>query len=270
MHYNHIVNYLTDQPWAIMQTKLEAIADLVALRASGLTLTPQEVQARIGETRVEEPENRKAGVIAVLPVFGTIAHRMNMFTSMSGGTSSELLAKNIRKLAADPSVETIVLDIDSPGGEFAGMPELFSTIFKARAEKRIIAVANALAASGAYYLAAAADEIVVTPSGIVGSIGVYSLHFEASKAIEEAGLKYTIVKAGKYKAEGNMYEPLSDDTQEYMQRMVDEAYDMFVKDLARGRGVKVSVVKAEFGQGRVFRAKNAVAAGMADRVATLE
>lgn len=268
MRYERIVNYITDRPWAILEEKLHAIGDLIALRASGLTLTEQEVQARIGETR--EGSTQTEGAIAVVPIFGVMSHRMNMLSAYSGGTSTELLAAKIRQLAGDASIQAIVLDIDSEGGMVEGVPELWSTIYKARGEKRIIAVANAMAASAAYYVASAAEEIVATPSGSVGSIGVLHIHMEVSKAAEAAGIKYTITRAGEHKAELNPYEPLSDDAQEYIQGRVDEAYEMFVRDVAKGRGVKVAEVRKNYGQGRMLSAKNALEAGMIDRIATLD
>jgi ClpP class serine protease len=134
----------------------------------------------------------------------------------------------------------------------------------------MIAHVNALAASAAYWIASAADEMVVTPTGSVGSIGVFGVHDDVSAAMEKMGVKKTIIKAGKYKADGVPFLPLSDDAAERMQARANAAYDMFVKAVARNRNVSQSTVRNGFGQGDTVDAEPAVAEGMADRVGTLE
>jgi signal peptide peptidase SppA len=167
-------------------------------------------------------------------------------------------------------VGTIVLDIDSEGGSVEGTPELWTAIYDARQRKSVVAVANSMMASAAYWLGSAATEIVSTPSGSVGSIGVLHVHAEESKALEDAGIKLTVTKAGKYKGEGSPFEPLTDEAKDFIQSRVDEAYSMFVKDVAKGRGVPVNEVRKAYGQGRLLGAKEAKELGMIDRIATLD
>ena len=131
-------------------------------------------------------------------------------------------------------------------------------------------MANTLAASAAYWLASAADEMVVTPSGSVGSIGIVAMHEDVSKALEAEGVKVSIVSAGKYKTEGNPYQPLSVEGRAYLQSQVDQFGGMFVDGVARGRKVSSSQVRNGFGEGRMVLAAGAVRAGMADRVATFD
>src|SRR5207302_11309430 len=109
---------------------------------------------------------------------------------------------------ADPNVSAVVLDTDCPGGSAAGTPELASKIRAARGKKPIIAVANALMASAAYWIASAADEIVATPSADVGSVGGYQAHLDQSQALEKEGLKVTFIQEPALKTAGNPYEPL--------------------------------------------------------------
>lgn len=271
MKYERIVSYICERPWAIREEKLRAIAELVALRASGLTLTTEEIQARIGERRdSDRSSSAGGGVVALIPVMGVLSHRMDMFSEYSGGTSTERLARVVREASMDESVEAIVLDIDSEGGIVEGIPELWQEIYQVRDKKKIIAVANAMAASAAYWIASAADEIVVTPSGSVGSIGVLHIHMEESKAIEEAGIGVTITRAGKYKSDGNPFEPLSDSAKEHIEKRVSEAYNMFVRDVAKGRGVKAADVRNGYGQGHVVSAQEAKELGMVDRIESLD
>jgi signal peptide peptidase SppA len=172
-------------------------------------------------------------------------------------------------MVADESVGAIVIDIDSPGGSVFGTPELADEILKARGAKPIIAVANSNADSAAYWIASAADEIVGTPSSMVGSIGVWTMHVDFSKMDERVGMKVTYVSAGKYKVEGNEYEPLGEEAQAALQARVDEYYGMFVAAVAKGRGVTASAVRNGYGEGRVVTAKQALALGMIDRIGTL-
>jgi signal peptide peptidase SppA len=131
-------------------------------------------------------------------------------------------------------------------------------------------VANTLAASAAYWLASAASELVVTPSGEVGSIGVFAIHEDYSAALDRVGVKVSLISAGKYKTEGNPFEPLGEEAQAAVQGTVNDYYDMFIRAVARGRGVSQADVIAGFGEGRVVMAEQAVRLGMADRVATID
>jgi ClpP class serine protease len=110
----------------------------------------------------------------------------------------------------------------------------------------------------------------VTASGSVGSIGVLGVHDDLSGAMEKAGIKKTIISAGKFKADGNPFAPLGDDVRGRIQASVDAAYDSFVRDVARNRNVSLATVREGFGQGDMVDAAQAVAEGMADRVGTLE
>jgi ClpP class serine protease len=134
----------------------------------------------------------------------------------------------------------------------------------------MVAVANTMAASAGYWLACAPGELVVTPSGAVGSIGVWGAHEDISAAMEKEGVKVTLVSAGKYKVEGNPYEPLSDEAKAALQADVDNFYSMFVKAVAKNRGVSQDSVANGYGQGRMVMASLAVKQGMADSVATLD
>jgi signal peptide peptidase SppA len=175
-------------------------------------------------------------------------------------------------LMHDESVKGVILDIFSPGGMAYGAPELAEKIFSYRGTKPIIAVANPMAASGAYWLAAAADRVVMTPSGDVGSVGVLWEHISFSEANEREGIKATVIRStdSPYKAEGTDLEPLSDEAKQNMQMRADEIHARFVSDLARFRGVTAAHVLENFGKGRVVDAKRAVQAGMVDKVMTLQ
>jgi len=264
--YHHVLRAIYNTPWAILPEKLQAIIAMIEFRAAGGAFSSAELAA-LGAA---VPSPRSSGVVAVLPLFGTIAHRAGMFTQASGGTSVQGFTNSFRQMLADPAVRSIVIDIDSPGGTVDGVPELAAEIFAAREQKKIVAVADTLAASAAYWIGSAATEFNASPSAEVGSIGVYAAHQEFSKYDETAGVKTTLVSAGKYKTEGNEFEPLSEDARAALQARVDEYYGMFVKAVAHNRGVTENAVRNGFGEGRVVGARQAKAEGMVDRIATLD
>jgi signal peptide peptidase SppA len=213
--------------------------------------------ARMAETNaVRAPTS-----VAVLPLKGPLASR--------GAWGMEGFRAALATAAANPDVGAIVLDIDSPGGTFAGTQETADAVRAAAAAKPVTACVADLCASAAYWIASAAGQIVVSPGGDVGSIGVLCVHMDMSRMLEEFGLTPTIIRSVPFKAEGNPYEPLSPEAIANLQGEVDQAHGAFVKAVAAGRKVSVAKVQADFGRGRTMMAQNAVYAGMADRVGTL-
>jgi len=268
MLYSRIMGYVASQLWAIDSDKLTEIVGVLAMRAGGESFTPEEIQARIGGT-TRQPTTAGRNV-AVIPIYGTIAHRMGSMSESSGGTSTEKIGAMFRQAMADESVGTILLDVDSGGGTVTGVPELADEIYAARGNKRIFALVNGNAGSAAYWLASQADEIISIPSGMAGSVGVYTIHECLADKLAQEGVKVTLISAGKHKVSGNPLEPLSDEEKAVIQGRVDDAYSLFVKAVARGRGVSVADVKDGYGQGRMLSAKDAKAANLIDRIATVE
>lgn len=265
---SYILQAIHETPWAILPSKLAEIVAVAERHAAGLQLSAEEVAAVKAAAR--KPDARAAGAVAVLPLFGSIFPRANLMTEMSGATSAERFGAVFRSALADPSVVALVLDVDSPGGAVQGVPELADLIYGARGQKPIVAVADHLAASAAYWIATAADEVMVTPSGEVGSIGVFAAHEDVSRALDQQGVTVNLISAGKYKTEGSPYAPLGDEARAAIQARVDDYYGLFVKAVARGRGVSVADVRGGFGEGRVVGATEAVRLGMADKIGTLD
>lgn len=276
--YRHILRAVYETPWAILPARLATILAIVHERVSGYTPTLDEIEARIAagqedhglEVHAGSQTQRATGSVAVLPILGTLTQRGGMTATSEPLTSTARVGQAFRLLMADPSVSAIVLEIDSPGGTVDGVQELADEIFKARGSKPIVAVANSTAASAAYWIAAAADEIVVTPSGEVGSIGVFAAHQDLSAALEQEGVKISLISAGKFKTEGNPYQSLDAEARGAIQARVDDYYRAFTGAVARGRGVGVQAVRGGFGEGRMVGAQEAVRLGMADQVATLD
>jgi len=212
------------------------------------------------------------GGIAVLPLYGIVTQRGNMADDVSGpgSVSTQQFGSALTNLINDDSVGQILIDIDSPGGSVYGVSELADQIIAARAKKPIVAIANSLAASAAYWIGCSASEFYVTPGGEVGSIGVWQAHNDYSKALADEGVVTTLISAGKFKVEGNPYEPLDEEARAFMQSRVDDYYSAFTKAVAKGRGVPIDTVRNGMGQGRVLGADEALANKMVDGVATFD
>lgn len=278
MSYEHLISYAMSQPWAIEQSKLDEILLLMARRMEGHRLTAEDIRELVGEdmdrnkAKLEAAASARprSGAVAIVPILGTIFHRAATLDESSGGTSTNEIRARLNAAVGEKNVGTILIDVDSPGGGVDGVQELADDIFRARASKRIVALADVTMASAAFWLASQAHEIVGTPSSRTGSIGVFGIHEDLSERVKNMGVKITILSRGKFKTEGNPFEPLSDEGKEFFQKQVDTAFDTFTDAVARGRGVSVAEVKSGFGEGRVLGAKEAKKAGLIDRIATRE
>lgn len=271
--YPHVAAAVFDRPWLIQPKAMRAIVEVLEMRLEGGRLTEAEIAEQLAVARRDagpRSGGRRAGAVAVLPVYGVLSQRANMMTEMSGGTSVEALQRAFREALADPDVSGILLDVDSPGGAAAGVPEFAEEIRAARGRKPIVAVSNSLMASAALWLGVQADELIVAPSSLTGSLGVVMAHEDWSAAEEQAGVKTTLVFAGEHKVETYDTVSLTDDARSYMQSLVDDLHGMFVKAVAMARGVSVAHVQEHFGQGRVLTPRQAVKVGMADRIGTFE
>ena len=269
MRYKRLLQAFYQTTWAILPEKLLEIRSFLHMKVHGADVSREAVDAIIAARR-EDSGVQMSGRVAVLPMFGTFVHRASDIDESSGLLSTEGLGVLYDALLADKAVKAIVLVFDSPGGSVFGLEELAKKIFNGRDQKRTWALADPMAASAAYYLASQAEQVYVTPSGQVGSIGTITAHEDLSAMLEQLGVKVSLITAGKYKGEGNPYGPLDDDARASLQDTVNQYYGQFVAAVARGRGVSEATVRGGYGQGRMLTAKDAKAAGMVDGIATLE
>lgn len=246
---------------------------LDAIRSELWEMRPEALASWIASLDAVEPEEKPPrlpktdGGIGLITIQGVIGHRPG--GGYSANTYSAEVADWLRKMAANPSIGAIVLDIDSPGGTVAGLAEAADTINDVKAIKPVYAVANPEAASAAYHLGSQATRFFATPSGEVGSIGVWAAHVDLSGALTAAGIKVSLISAGKYKVEGNPFEPLGEVAREEIQRSVDMHYEAFLKSVALGRSTTPATVRDTFGQGRMVEAPRAKDLGMIDAIHTL-
>lgn len=233
-------------------------------------LAMSSITADIEQVRASAPKVSREKSVGIIPVIGVLEARTSLVGELFGMTSYEKVGALLDMYLQDDSIGSIVFDIFSPGGMVYGAQELANKIYSARGNKPMIAVANHMAASGAFWIGSAADRLVVTPSGDVGSVGVIAEHVDLSRAYDQQGATVTVIRSAKspYKAESTDMEPLTEAAKQNLQSRIDVIYNKFVSDLAKFRGVSVDHVNQHFGQGRTVDAKDALAAGMVDRIAT--
>ena len=273
----HIASRVLDTPLVIGQAKLEAILAVIGPRigieapASGMLIPDRE---GLPPPAVMNGDGRRRGAnlvtpegIAVIPVFGTLVKRAGAIEAASGLTSYGHLEDRIMDAATDPAVRAVLLDIDSPGGEAAGVFDLSDLVYEARSLKPVWAVADEEAFSGAYAIASAAERLFVPRTGGLGSIGVVAVHVDRSARDAMEGFRTTTVYAGVRKNDFNPHETLKDGARQTLQAEVDRVYQLFVETVARNRSLTAEAVRAT--EARLFFGENAVAAGLADEVGTL-
>lgn len=206
--------------------------------------------------------------LAIIPVIGPLLRRHNPGEFASGGpTTYNEVEAAITEAFTNPQVKSLLLQIDSPGGEVSGLPELADFVYSLRGQgKGIYAFADGDAYSAAYWLASAADEFYMTPSGGAGSIGVIASHVDVSRYDKAHGLVFTTVYAGARKNDFNPHSPLTKEALEVLQNRTNELYDNFVSTVARNRGVHRDIARDT--EAGLLTAEEAVAFGLADGIKT--
>lgn len=211
------------------------------------------------------------GGILQIPVRGVLLHDFP-YQFFGWATGYRYIEKAFQRGMADANVRGIAFIVDSPGGSVAGCFDAVDRMLEARAEaasdKPVRAFAAELACSAAYAISVVADTITVSRTGYVGSVGVVTSHMDVSKLYEEMGIKITFIHAGKYKVEGNSFEPLSADAKKRIQAHIDELYSTFVAYVAANRGLEEQAVRDT--EALVFSASESLEVGFADSIGKLE
>jgi protease-4 len=178
--------------------------------------------------------------------------------------------RELREHADNPSIKAVVLRVNSPGGVVAPTQEIFAAIQRARkAGKPVVATLGAVAASGGYYVATAADRIYANPGTLTGSIGVVMQMANIEGLLKKVGVEYVVVKAGSYKDVGNFARTMSPEERKMLQALLDDVYSQFVDAVAEGRGLERSEVLA-FAEGRIYSGQQALALKMVDEMGGFE
>lgn len=274
--FGFLAQRLFNTPLAIHPAKAEILLAVLAERLGiasvrtidGATQEPGELHAASNGDFARQVApvgyDMFAGV-AVIPVQGTLVHRLGTLRPESGMTGYDGIRQNYLTALADDDVRAIVLDIDSPGGEVSGAFDLADAIHATRGTKPVWAILSENAYSAAYAIASAADRITVPRTGGTGSIGVVWMHVDWSRALNDAGLAVTFVTWGDRKLDGHPELPLSPEARERAQADIDATGELFAATVARNRGISVDAVRAL--QAGTFAGSQGVAVGLADTVA---
>lgn len=248
---------VTSTHWAILDDFLQAIVEISARQ----DVTPEAVQARLGGPLDNTRTVTTRDGVAIIPVTGPIFRRANLFTRISGATSIEVLATDLTTALDDPAITAVILEIDSPGGQVAGIGEFASLVHAAR--KPVHAYVDGLGCSAAYWIASACRTVTIDPGAILGSIGVLSTLTKDRKDPRSI----TIVSSQSPKKRPDLD---TDEGKAQVQQTVNALADVFVAAVAKYRGVSPDTVVTDFGEGGVLVGQAAVDVGLADQLGTFE
>lgn len=250
------IDLVAATPWAIAPEMLDTIR-AISLREND---SIDALEAKLGRPLQNTRSVALRGDVAVVPITGPIFRYANLFTQISGATSMDVLAKDFTAALEDPQVSSIVLDINSPGGQVTGIAE-FAAMVRA-AGKPVVAYVDGTAASAAYWIAAAASQVVMSKNAMAGNVGAV-LGLDTRKDPNRA----EIVSS---QSPNKRPDVATDAGRAQLQALVDAQAQVFIEDVATFRGKTPEAVIADWNGGAVFIAADAVRLGMADRLGTLE
>lgn len=254
--------------WAISEEGYQQILAIATRDALFADIRQLALQARDGKPLDNTRTTRVRDGVAIIPMQGSMFRHGGMFSSISGATSYEAIMRDLTVALESPEVRAIMFDVDSPGGEVHGCAELAAAIFAARSVKPVWAFVSGNCASAAYWLSSNCTRIVANRSALSGSIGVRTLMTDRSKADEQQGIvKYDIVSS---QSPLKAFDAGSEEDRKRMKALLSQQAEVFIADVARGRGVAASVVGRNYGKGDVLIAADALDAGMIDAVGDFE
>jgi len=268
-----VLDRIVNRPQLVLEDKmvviLAALSSRIGVDVSGYSLDQIELNRFAGRPS-EKGEYRitKEGV-ALVPIIGTLVNRGAYMGASSGLTSYEGIIKQLKDADKDAGVRAILLDMDTPGGEAAGAFEVPALIREIRKKKPVFAYVNDMAASAGYLIASAANEIWTTRTGILGSIGAVIVHYDHAARLESEGIKPTVLRAGKRKADVTPFGPLPKDVRERLQGELDTMREHFIEAVVIGRPkMKAEDVRAT--EAGVFMGESAIEIGLADGIASFD
>ncbi|SEJ47827.1 Peptidase family S49 [Azotobacter beijerinckii] len=248
------------RPWLMLPDALDSLMAIADRQGD-----PEALEARLGRPLDNARAVTLRDGVAVIPVAGPIMRYANLFTRISGATSTQELATDLQAALDDPKVRAIVLNVDSPGGEATGINELADMVHAARGKKPIKAYVGGTGASAAYWIASAADEVVVDDTALLGSIGVV---VEVAVRKEADGIKrYTITSSN---APNKRPDLETEQGRAEIAKSIDALGEVFVAKVARNLAVEPEDVPAMGDHGGLKVGAAAVEAGLAHRLGSLE
>lgn len=257
MSFN-VMNKVHNAPWAITADMLKTISEVVSENKKNFNA----LQVELGEKLPKTQGVTVRDGVAILSIHGPVFKFANLFTKICGGATYDIMMRDFNKAVNDPNVKAIILDIDSPGGEVNGLSEFANAIYHARDMKPIYAYGGGTVASAAYWIASAAHKIIASESAVIGSIGVVATY---RKNDDDNEVEIVSSQSPKKRPDLN-----TEDGVNAIRENLDDLADLFIKTVARNRGVEVDKVLSDFGQGGVMIGEKAVNAGLADEIGGFE
>ena len=259
-----VLTALISEPWLITPEMHRTLTDIVLAHAkSGATEQQQHALAADMPANPAKRRFQVSGSTAILPVEGTIGRKFSSSLYSSGVTSIDIFERMLKSAMVDTEIDSILITLDSPGGLATGVPEVASLVMQARELKPVIAYADGLTASAAYWIASQADAIYATPSAQVGSIGVYLSLLDVSRMAEMEGVRVELFKSGKHKGMGMPGTGLTDEQRGMLQARVEALGVKFRESVNTGRARTIS---DEVMQGQSFAVEEALTNGLIDQV----
>ena len=265
----HLSQRIFNTPLAVHPSKLQVILSGIGGRFGVTEMDFDNLPFQMTVASKIQPGTKEIGYdnehgVAIIGVHGTLVHKNGSLRAASGMTGYDAIRANLTAALKDRSVKAIAFDVDSGGGEVAGVFDIADMIYRARGEKPMMAILTDNAFSAAYAIASAADFVAVPQAGSAGSIGVITAHVDMSQKLEDEGVKVTLIHYGKHKALGSETMPLSDSALGKIQADVNRMGEMFVRLVARNRGLSIKSVRDQ--QASTYMADDAVRMGLADEV----
>ena len=258
-----VLNFLSDHPWLATEASIKTIIN-IAQRQNDL----KAVEAKLGRPLNNTQNVEVRDGVAILSINGPIFRYASWFHQISGGTSIQILAKDLNTALEDDEVESILLNIDSPGGQANGISEFASMLFEARKIKPIHAFVGGNAASAAYWIASAASKITISDTAILGSIGTVIQIQDTSVKDKKDGVRtFDLVSR---KSPLKRVDATTEQGQEQILKTLDSMTDVFIGAVAKFRGVEVEKVEKDFGKGGVLVGQENVDNGLADELGSFE
>jgi signal peptide peptidase SppA len=276
----HLADRIFDTPLLISQQKARTIMSVLGPRMGlDINVPVPDANRFEGESAERDKSGRVSGPlpymrtkegVAIISIVGTLVNRGAYIGANSGVVSYEGIQYQLKRAGEDDKAHSVVLDLQTPGGEAVGAFETAEMVRTLSTKKKVVAIINGMAASAGYAIAASATEIVTTQTGLSGSIGVVLMHADFSRKLNKQGIDPTFIFAGKHKVDGNPFAPLSKDVRERLQADVEAFYTLFVESVSKGRGRRLTADMARKTEALTFMGKDAVTAGLADRVGSFD
>jgi capsid assembly protease len=264
-----LLSKIFNAPLAIELAKLQVILHVLqpdlGLDLSGLSELLAKTQGKPPDSFMQAqkpPLPQPEGAIAVIDVMGSLVHRARGMQAESGVASYEAIGEHLKRLRADPRVGGILLRIDSPGGEVAGVYELARAVRETAQAKPMWSLIDGMGLSAGYLIASQTSRILLGSHSAVGSVGVILIHLDQSKADEQRGLKFTVLKRGSHKDDLNPHAPLSDSAMQFANKLLDREYDLFIEQVAQGRRIAEKKLRAT--EASIYFDEDAISLGLAD------